>query len=77
MSIAIATIGAILFFLGFGFALFRLIWLIVKTRAFHPGLTDRRARLEHDRAFLRARLSSVFIPLGIALLGGVMMVSVA
>lgn len=77
MSTVIAAIGAALFFFGFGFAVFRLIRTIVKARSYHTGLPDQQARLAHDRAYLRARLGSIFISLGIAAVGGVLMVSVA
>lgn len=77
MSILIAAVGAVLFFFGFGFAFFRLIWIVVKAKSAHPNLPDKQARIAHDKAFIRSRIGSVFIPLGIALVGGAMMVSVA
>lgn len=77
MSIVVAAIGAALFFFGFGFAVFRLIWIVVKAKSFHPGLPDKQARIAHDKAFIRSRIGTVFIALCIALVGGAMMVSVA
>lgn len=68
-SIVIATLGTIFVFVGIGSAFIRIVMLIAKARSFHPGLPDKRARLEHDRSVIRGGLGTVFALLALAIVG--------